>query len=82
MRCWYMSNDQNVDFSLMLDLVKDTNDRIRRSEEGIKDLKASVLGLREDINGVRGDLLRHEKALASVETDIDRIKARLDLRDA
>jgi len=45
----------------------------------IKEVKDAVLSLREDVNGLRGDVLRVERGLASVEVDVDRIKARLDL---
>ena len=44
-----------------------------------KDLKQSVNSLRTEVNALRGDILRQERALATVEVDIDRIKARLDL---
>ena len=50
-------------------------------EEDIKDLKGGQIIIREDINGVRGDLIRHERAFAVLESDIDRIKTRLDLSD-
>ena len=48
---------------------------------GLRDVKESIISLREDVHGTRGDLLRHEKALAALESDIGRIKVRLDLRD-
>ncbi|MBZ0141640.1 MAG: hypothetical protein K8H87_18010 [Pseudorhodoplanes sp.] len=47
----------------------------------MRDLKTTVLALREDVNGLRGDILRQERAFAAVEVDIDRIKARLDFTD-
>ena len=73
--------EDNVDFSLLLDLAKDSNNRLRKMEEDIKDLKGDQIIIREDINGVRGDLIRHERAFAVLESDIDRIKTRLDLSD-
>lgn len=51
-------------------------------KEGQRDLKAMMISSREDMNGLRGDILRQERAMASVEVDIDRIKTRLDLTDA
>lgn len=45
----------------------------------VKDLKHGVNALRSEVNALRGDILRQERALATVEVDIDRIKARLDL---
>ena len=71
----------NIDFNLMLELAKDTNSRPRKIEEEVKELKGLNISIREDINSVRGDLLRHEKAFAVLEVDMDRIKARLDLVD-
>jgi hypothetical protein len=45
-----------------------------RFEEIRRDLKQGQIAIRSDI-------LRQERAIASVETDIDRIKASLDLSD-
>ncbi len=47
----------------------------------IKDVKDSVISLREDVHSLRSDVLRQEKALATVEVDVDRIKNRLDILD-
>jgi hypothetical protein len=46
-----------------------------------RDLKAGQIALRSDFHGLRGDVLRLERALAAVEVDIDRINARLGLAD-
>lgn len=45
----------------------------------LKDLKENVLSVREDVHSLRSDILRQEKALATVEVDVDRIKHRLDI---
>jgi len=71
--------DDNVTLDLLFELVKDTNQRTRNVEVSLRDLKDNVISLREDVHGARGDVLRQEKALASVEVDIDRIKTRLEL---
>lgn len=47
----------------------------------IKDVKDNVLSVREDVHSLRSDMLRQEKALATVEVDVDRIKNRLDIID-
>ena len=39
------------------------------------------MGARDDIHGVRGDIRRQERAIASLEHDVERIKHRLDLVD-
>ena len=52
-------------------------------------IRADISKLRYDIHkvkdgriSIRSDLLRHERALSSVEVDIERIKARLDLSES
>ena len=73
-----MGNDPD---ELMLPLLRE----IRAGQDDAKtdrqEIKDSILSLREDVHGLRGDVLRIEKGLASVELDVDRIKTRLDLVD-
>lgn len=47
----------------------------------VKDVKDNVISVREDVHSLRSDILRQEKALATVEVDVDRIKNRLDIID-
>jgi hypothetical protein len=48
----------------------------------IREMKDGMISLRDDIHALRGDARRQERAIASVESDIDRIKERLTLSDA
>ena len=47
----------------------------------IRDVKSGLNSLRTEVNSLRGDLLRQERAIATVEVDIDRINKRLGLND-
>jgi hypothetical protein len=64
---------------IILEHLRYLRSRADSTDTAVRELKSVVLGLREDVNGLRGDILRQERALAAVEVDIDRIKARLDL---
>lgn len=46
-----------------------------RIEHDIKELKAGQIAIRSDFHGLRGDFLRLERALATVEVDIDHINS-------
>jgi len=67
---------------IILEHLRHLRSRADRADTALRDLKSTVLALREDVYGLRGDILRQERALATVEVDIDRIKARLDLSDS
>jgi len=64
---------------LILEHLRSIRTKIDGTDTAVRELKSAVLALREDVNGLRGDILRQERALAAVEVDIDRIKTRLDL---
>lgn len=66
---------------IILEHLRYLRTRADTTDAAVRDLKTMVIGLREDVNGLRGDVLRQERALAVVETDIERIKARLDISD-
>ncbi len=66
---------------LLLEVLKtlqQDNVEIKRS---LKDVKENIISVRDDIHSLRSDILRQEKALATLEIDVDRIKARLDIVD-
>ncbi len=66
---------------IILEHLRHLRSRADSTDLAVRDLKTAVLALREDVNGLRGDILRQERAFAAVEVDIDRIKARLDLTE-
>jgi hypothetical protein len=68
-------------YEIIIEHLRHLRSRADSSDTALRDLKTTVLALREDVNGLRGDILRQERAFAAVEIDIDRIKARLDLAD-
>ena len=64
---------------IILEHLRSIRTKIDGTDAAVRELKSMVLALREDVNGLRGDVLRQERAFAAVEVDIDRIKTRLDL---
>lgn len=70
-----------IRYEIILEHLRHLRSRADGADTALRDLKTTVLALREDVNGLRGDILRQERAFAAVEVDIDRIKARLDLSD-
>jgi len=66
---------------LILEHLRAIRGDIKLLQDGQGELKAGQLAIREEVHGLRGDVLRLERGLATVETDVDRIKNRLDLVD-
>jgi len=65
----------------MLEHLRYLRSKSDSTDAAVRDVKSVVNSLREDVHGLRGDLLRHERALAALEADMERIKNRLDLTD-
>jgi hypothetical protein len=57
-------------------------DHLRAIRADLADVKLDIRDLKQSMLALRTDMLRQERAIASVENDIDRIKVRLDLSDA
>lgn len=71
----------DASMELMHELLKNIQSTLSEHSKQFEEVKEFCISIREDIHGVRGDLLRHERAFASLESDVERIKARLDLVD-
>lgn len=66
---------------LLYEILKRVQADLAELKNGQRDLKEGQIAIRDDIHAARGAILRHERALATMEADIDRIKFRLDLSD-
>lgn len=66
---------------LVLEHLRYIRSHVDTIEKEQRELKFAVLSVKEQVNDVRKDMIRQERAMASVEVDIDRIKVRLDLVD-
>ena len=71
----------SVTNELLLEILKRIQQDNVDLKRLIKDVKDNVLSAREDVHSLRSDILRQEKALATVEVDVDRIKNRLDIAE-
>ena len=67
--------------NLVLEHLRHIREKVDSNTQTLQEMKQQLFNVRDDINGLRSDLLRQERALAAVEVDIDRIKTRLDLSD-
>ena len=63
-------------------------EHLKHIQADISDLKTSVvevreglLSLRDDVHAIRGDLLRHEHILTSLDSRLRRVETRLELVD-
>lgn len=74
--------DEKISNELIYDVLKNMQSSISKIENNMQELKQGQINIRDDIHALRGDVLRHDKALATLEIDVDRIKHRLDLVDA
>lgn len=66
---------------LMLDILKELQKGQADLKVGQRELKDGQISLRDEVHALRGDILRQERAIASLEIDVERIKHRLDLVD-
>ena len=64
----------NIDFGLMLELLKDTNNRVRKIEGDAKDIKLRMTLVERGQAGI------HSR-IDSVEERLDTIEARLGLNE-
>ena len=68
--------------NLVLELLRAVRSDLATVKADLHDVKDSVISMREELNAMRRDGLRQERAFATMQVDVDRIKNRLDLQDA
>ncbi len=71
-----------VTSELIYEVLKDIRNDVSHMKEDIRDLKEGQIAIREDLQSLRRDGLRQERAIAAVQLDIERINKRLGLKDA
>ena len=71
----------DVTNELLLEILKRIQSDVSDIKKTQQELKQGQIALRDEVHALRGDVLRQERAIASLETDMDRIKHRLDLVD-
>ena len=69
-----MVKTDNDTAEIMLEHLREIRRVLDQHSLKLKDLQESMISM-------RSDFLRLERGLAAVETDVDRINTRLDLRD-
>ena len=68
--------------NLMLEILKRIQADLSEMKDDMRDFKDGQIRVRNEINDLRGDILRLERSNAGIETRISRIERRLDLVDA
>ncbi len=68
--------------NLVLEILRKVQGDIAFIRHDVTELKTSVILIRQDINTLKGDLLRQEHAIALLDTRVERIENRLNLSDA
>lgn len=68
-----------------INLVLEHLKRMQADTSGLKisfvEIREGLLSLRDDFHAIRGDLLRHEHILTSLDSGLRRIETRLELVD-
>ena len=72
----------DVTNELMYEVLKQIQARLTVMEATLTDHTRILLRIREDINALRGDDLRHEAMQAQMDARLQRIESRLGFSDA
>jgi hypothetical protein len=72
----------DADMKLMHEILKKLQDGQARIIETLADHSQQFIAIRDDIHGVRGDVLRLERSIAETKVRLERIERRLELVDA
>lgn len=65
----------------MLEILKKLQADNAEIKEGMRNLRAEMISIRNQLHVMQGDTLRQEQVIAGVHVDLDRIKSRLELVD-
>ncbi len=68
--------------NLMLEILKRIQADLSEMKDYMRDFKDGQIRVRNEINDLRGDILRLERSNAGIEARLSRIERRLDLVDA
>jgi len=68
--------------NLMLEILKRIQADLSEMKDDMRDFKDGQIRVRNEINDLRGDILRLERSNAGIEVRLSRIERRLDLVDA
>ena len=68
--------------NLMLEILKRIQADLTEMKDDMRDFEDGQIRVRNEINDLRGDILRLERSNAGIEARISRIERRLDLVDA
>ena len=68
--------------NLMLEILKRIQADLSEMKDDMRDFKDGQIRVRNEINDLRGDILRLERSNAGIEARLSRIERRLDLVDA
>ena len=67
---------------IILPMLRKMYSSLDEAKEERRELKVMVVQLREEVNGLRTDILRQDRSIAGIDLKLERIEKRLDLVDA
>jgi chromosome segregation ATPase len=68
--------------NLVLEILKRIQADLSEMKDDMRDFKDGQIRVRNEINDLRGDILRLERSNAGIDVRLSRIERRLDLVDA
>ncbi|MCP5108450.1 MAG: hypothetical protein GY950_34010 [bacterium] len=71
-----------ISMELMHALLKQIRVDISSVKDNVQDLKQGQIAIRDEIHGLKGDVLRIERSNAAIEVRLDRIEKQMGLVNA
>jgi len=68
--------------NIVIDILRKIQADIAGMKVDIREMKAGIIGIREQLHTIEGNDLRQERLMAALEVRVERIETRLDLRDS
>ncbi len=72
---------ETVTNELLYEILKKLQQSVTKIDAKLEDHTRQFIGLREQLHTMEGNDLRQERLMATLETRVERIEARLDLND-
>jgi predicted nucleic acid-binding Zn-ribbon protein len=67
--------------NLVLEILRRLQADMADLKQGQRSLRDELIGVRQQLHAMQGDILRQEADIAEIPVKLDRINARLDLAD-
>lgn len=68
--------------NIVVDILQKIQADISGIKADVREVKANIIGIREQLHTMEGNDLRQERLMSVLEVKVERIETRLDLRDS